>query len=91
MGRLEAKAALRANSEFEALVEKSFVVLTPTTDDYDLAKHYLMRFETRLRAGDAFHLAIAKNHGARAIYCLDQTMLTAGANLGLPTTGLQVN
>jgi predicted nucleic acid-binding protein len=89
MGKLEARVALRANSEFEAIVEKSFVVLLPTPDDYDLARHYLLRFETGLRAGDAFHLAIAKNHGALAIYSLDSAMIKAGASLGLPTIGLQ--
>ncbi len=90
-GRLEPKGALHANSEFEELVEDSFTILLPTQADFELARLFLMRFETRLRAGDALHLAIASNQKVRAIYSLDETMIKAGAKLGLPTAGLQVN
>ena len=73
-GKLERKAALRADSEFESRIDESFVVLLPNAEDYELAKHYLMRFETGLRPGDAFHRAIASNHRAHAIYSLDKAM-----------------
>jgi predicted nucleic acid-binding protein len=91
MGKLERKVALRADSEFESKIGESFDVLLPRTDDFELAKHYLMSFEIGLRPGDAFHLAIARNHRARAIYSLDKAMIKAGAHLGLPVMGLPGN
>jgi predicted nucleic acid-binding protein len=39
-----------------------------------------------LRAGDALHLAIAKNNHAGAIYSFDKTLLKAGKVLGLPVS-----
>jgi predicted nucleic acid-binding protein len=91
MGKLERKVALRADSEFESKIDESFDVLLPTTHDYELAKHYLLRFETGLRPGDAFHLAIASNYRADAIYSLDKAMIKAGAHLGLPVMALPGN
>jgi hypothetical protein len=86
MGRLEAKAAMRADDQFEEIVDESFVVLLPNVEDFSLAREFLRSHDTGLRAGDAFHLAIAKNHGAEAIYSLEKTMLKAGKRLGLPVT-----
>jgi predicted nucleic acid-binding protein len=91
IGKLERKAAQRANSEFESKIDESFDVLLPAAEDYELAKHYLMRFETGLRPGDAFHLAIASNHRAHSIYSLDKAMIKAGAHLGLPVMALPGN
>jgi predicted nucleic acid-binding protein len=84
MGGLDAQAASRADARFDAMVDESFSVLLPNADDFDLAKRCLGRFETRLRAGDALHLAIADNHRAAVIYSLDRTLLDAGKILGLP-------
>ena len=75
---------------FDALLEdvilQSFVVLLPSGDDYERARHYLRNYETSLRAGDALHLAIAGNHHAKAIYTLDKIMIKAGKILGLPVS-----
>jgi hypothetical protein len=84
MGGLDAGSAGLADARFEAMVDESFAVLLPNADDYDLAKEFLGTFETGLRAGDALHLAIARNHRATAIYSLDKTLLMAGQVLGLP-------
>jgi hypothetical protein len=86
MGGLKAAAAREADTEFESIVRESFVVLLPTSDDFDLAKDYLGRPATGLRAGDALHLAIAHNHGSHRIYSLDNTLLKAGRMIGLPMT-----
>jgi len=91
MGRLEAKAALRADMEFESKMDASLTVIMPNLSDYELAKRYLLRFETGLRPGAAFHLAIANNNRADTIYSLDHAMVSAGLKLGLPTTGLPIN
>lgn len=85
MGGLDASAARKAGSQFEAMVSTSFVVLLPNRDDFDQARHWLSQFETGLRAGDALHLAIAGNRGIIAIHTLDKSMIVAGKRLGLPT------
>ena len=86
VGGLDAESAIAADGRFEAMVEESFVVLLQDADDFALAKRYLGRFETALRAGDALHLAIAANHRATAIYTLDRTLLRAGKILALPVS-----
>ena len=91
MGGLEAAAARKVGSQFETMIEESFVVFLPNSDDFDRAKEWLDRFETGLRAGDALHLAIASNRGAEAIYSLDKLMLAAGKTLQVPaTTGVHL-
>jgi hypothetical protein len=67
MGGLDVQAATRADARFEAMVDESFSVLLPNAEDFGLAKRYLGQFETRLRAGDALHLAVASNHRAAVI------------------------
>src|SRR6266852_230111 len=64
MGRIERRAAQGAIGQFESVVAQSFIVLTPSASDFGLAKEYLENFESGLRAGDALHLAIAKNNSA---------------------------
>lgn len=86
MGGLDVQTATRADARFESMVNESFSVLPPNIDDFGLAKRYLGRFETRLRAGDALHLAIAANHRAEVIYTLDRTLLDAGKILNLPVS-----
>lgn len=86
MGGLNSHAAAQADARFEAMVDASFDVLLPNVDDFSLAKQFLGRFETGLRAGDALHLAIASNRRAAMIYSLDKTLLKAGSTLGLPVS-----
>jgi hypothetical protein len=64
MSVLDAAAGARADARFEAMVDASFAVLLPNADDFGLAKRYLGKFNTGLRAGDALHLAIAGNRQA---------------------------
>ena len=84
MGALDSPAARDADTQFETVVTESFVVWLPNADDYSRAKEYLGNHDTGLRAWDALHLAIAKNHRAEAIYSLDKTLRNAGSALGLP-------
>jgi uncharacterized protein len=84
MGGLDAPAAARADARFETMIDESFAVILPNADDFSLARQYLGKTETGLRAGDALHLAIASNHHAGMIYSLDKTLLKAGKMLGLP-------
>lgn len=84
MGRVGQEVALDANVRFDALIARSFVVLLPTAADFELSREYLQRYETKLRIGDAFHLAIAKNHNAFMIHSLDKGLLHAASVFGLP-------
>ena len=91
MGDIRGDEAREADALFENVVRESFVVLSPSADDYILARRYLHSYETGLRAGDALHLAIAGNHRADAIYSLDKTMIKAGRILDLPVSmGIEV-
>ena len=86
MGQLDRGAAMRADARFGEMVEASFAVLLPTANDFALARQYLRKPETGLRAGDALHLAVANNHHAAAIYSLDKILLRAGTILRLPVS-----
>jgi len=81
---IEPEAAIQLDSQFDIDVMRAFIVILPNRDDFDLCRRYLHRFETSLRVGDAFHLAIASNHNARTFYTLDKKLLRAGKLLGLP-------
>ena len=59
MRELAAEAAARADARFEIWWTTLLPSVLPDADDFGLAKRYLGKFETGLRAGDALHLAIA--------------------------------
>lgn len=73
-----------AIDNFENKILPSFSLSGVTLEDWVTAVNYLQNFETGLRAGDALHLAIARNNNAQAIYSLDDKMIRAGKLLGLP-------
>ena len=77
MGGLAESDALLAIAQFDELVTDSFQIVTPGIADYELAKATIQHFATKLRAGDALHLAIASNHGAQTFYTLDEGLLNA--------------
>jgi len=77
MGGLAQPDALLAIGQFDELVADSFQVLAPSVADYELAKGYIQHFASKLRAGNALHLAIAGNNGAGALYTLDEGLLDA--------------
>ncbi len=84
MGGLDIQVAKDADAQFEAITRESFIVLLPDAYDFNLAREYLGNYETGLRAGVALHLAIARNHRAKAIYSFGKKFLKAGRQLGLP-------
>lgn len=86
MGTLTDIVRRIAAIQFETIVERSFMVFLPTTEDFASAKEYLADHAMGLRGGDALHLAIAANRRVEAIHTLDRTMLKAGASLGLPVS-----
>ncbi len=86
MGVLAVIDAKHADMQFELTIRDSFRLYSPAMADFDLAKRYIGEFGSGLRAGDAFHLAVAKNNRATAIYTLDKAMVKAGEELGLPVS-----
>jgi uncharacterized protein len=86
MGELDAEGAARADARFEAAVDESFAVLLPNLNDFVLAKRYLGKFESGLRAPDALHLAIASNRDVTAFYTLDNRLIAAGGLFELPVS-----
>lgn len=77
MGGLVERDALLAIGQFDELMAESFQVLAPSVVDYEQAKGYIQHFATRLRAGDALHLAIASNNSVKTLYTLDEGLLNA--------------
>jgi predicted nucleic acid-binding protein len=77
----EAEAVRR---ELDRMLSDSFELLVPSAADFAAAAKYLEVPKTGLRAGDALHLAIAGNHGARKILTLAMGFIDAGKQLKLP-------
>lgn len=77
IGGLAESDALLAIAQFDQLVIDSFQIVAPVAADYELAKEFIQHFATKLRAGDALHLAIANNNGAKTFYTLDEGLLHA--------------
>lgn len=91
MGEFSATSAEAVRREFDRVLKESFDILLPSAADFAKATHLLALPKTGLRAGDAFHLAIAANHGAKKILTLDRSLVKAGKQLKLPvSSGAQI-
>ncbi len=86
MGGLVECDALLAIAQFDELVSESFQVTVPGVADYELAKEYVQHFAAKLRVGDALHLAIARNNGAKTLYTLDEGLLHAAKLMKVPAS-----
>jgi predicted nucleic acid-binding protein len=84
MGELSTAEAEAVRRELDRMLSESFELLVPSAADFAAAAKYLEVPKTGLRAGDALHLAIAANHGARKILTLDMGFIDAGKQLKLP-------
>ena len=88
MGEMSANDAHTVIGEFNRLLVQSFRLHTPAADDFRIARDFIGDFQTKLRGGDALHLAMAANLGVKKIHTLDNGMLAAGNLLGLSAQGL---
>lgn len=86
MGEFSGAEADAVRAEFDRVLSESFELLLPKAPDFATAARYLETPGTGLRAGDALHLAIAVNHGARQILTLDMGLIDAGRQMTLPVT-----
>lgn len=82
MGQLAPADRAEVLAVFAELVERSFDVLPVSRLEFRMAARFADQYQTGLRAGDALHLAVAGNHGAR-IRALDRRLVTAAEALGV--------
>lgn len=80
---LDVADARIAEARFDAMVDQSFIVYVPNRNDFEQASQWVGYFDMGLRAGDALHLAIAKNRSAAVIHTLDKLMIGTGTRLGV--------
>ncbi len=62
----------------------SYTIFTVTTADFVLATEFIRQWETGLRAGDALHLAIARNRKIENLLSLDRGLIDAAQRFGIP-------
>jgi hypothetical protein len=86
MGELDANQADTIRAACDRLLGETFTMQTVANADYATAVALLAKPDTGLRAGDALHLAIAKNHKVKTMYTLDRGLLKAGKRLKLPVS-----
>ena len=82
MGQLSSTDRAEVLAVFAELVEGSFEVLPVSRLDFRTAARFADQHVTGLRAGDALHLAVARNHGKR-IRALDRRLVAAAEALGV--------
>jgi uncharacterized protein len=80
-GHLDRQVGLGIVQALHEMADRSLSVLAPETGDFVDAARYCEQFNLSLRAGDALHLAIASNHGARMLYSLDRRMVECARSL----------
>ena len=89
--RFSEDAARRVLAAFDEITGHYFTVIQIMERDYLLAAEFLLQWSLGLRAGDALHLALAKNHGAKRIYSLDKSLIKAASRLRIPAgTGIKI-
>ncbi|MDP1544012.1 MAG: type II toxin-antitoxin system VapC family toxin [Polycyclovorans sp.] len=81
-GYLQTSDRAEALAVFSEMADASFHVLPVTISDFRVAARFADQHITGLRAGDALHLAVAANHGAR-IRALDKGLVAAAQALGI--------
>jgi predicted nucleic acid-binding protein len=87
-GQINLDQRAAALSMFNKLVAESFTILGVTGSQFRAAARFADQHALGLRAGDALHLAIATDHGAK-VYTLDRRLAEAGPALGTPTQLLE--
>ena len=82
-GQINLDQRAAALALFNQLVAESFTVLAVTGGHFRTAAKFVDQHMLGLRAGDALHLAVASEHGAR-VHTLDHRLAEAGPTLGVP-------
>ena len=82
-GELLQSHATQLMDAFEQLVESQVSLLAVAAADYDLASSLCSNAQSRLRAGDALHLAIASRAQAGHLVTLDKVMASHAELMGI--------
>jgi len=91
MGDFDGDQAERIRAAFDQVLGKSLHLLVPTADDFVAAADLLRDPASGLRAGDALHLAVARNHGPMPVLTLDRGLMKAAKRLGIEAgTGIRL-
>ena len=72
-----------AEAMFERMLSRTVNLLPTDVADHEAAMGLLRSRSTNLRAPDALHLAVARNHRVATILTLDKTLISEGRRLGL--------
>jgi uncharacterized protein len=83
-GQLGEPHRAQALSEFNQFCRENFITVPVTADHFRTAARFADQHGLGLRAGDALHLAIAREQGA-TISTLDRRIVEAGPVLAIPT------
>ncbi|WP_204137309.1 type II toxin-antitoxin system VapC family toxin [Halomicronema sp. CCY15110] len=83
MRELESEQVTRIFRTFEADCADTYTVLPVSSSDFQLATALLWRDQTTLRAGDALHLAIARNRQVPEFLTLDKALTSTAQAFGL--------
>ena len=91
MGEFDGEQAERIRAAFDRVLGKSLHLLVPTADDFVAAAELLRDAASGLRAGDALHLAVARNRGPMPVLTLDRGLVKAAKRLGIEAgTGIRL-
>lgn len=82
-GELLQSHASQLMNAFEQLVQSQVSLLAVAAADYDLATSLCRHAPSRLRAGDALHLAIASRARASHLVTLDKVMASNAELMGI--------
>lgn len=82
-GQATSRLVKQATARMREFVGNHCTIAVPTRGDFRRAAELAGEDKLRLRAGDALHLAIAESLSAKAVLCLDQTMLESARLLGM--------
>jgi uncharacterized protein len=91
MGDFDGEQAERIRAAFDRVLGESLHLLVPTPEDFVTAADLLRDHAGGLRAGDALHLAVARNRGPMPILTLDRALVKAAKRRGIEvSTGIRL-
>ncbi len=91
MGDFDGEQAERIRAAFDRVLGESLHLLVPTAEDFVTATDLLRDHASGLRAGDALHLAVARNRGPMPLLTLDRGLVKAAKRLGIEaSTGIRL-
>ncbi len=91
MGDFDGEQAERIRAAFDRVLGESLHLLVPTAEDFLTATDLLRDHASGLRAGDALHLAVARNRGPMPLLTLDRGLVKAAKHLGIEaSTGIRL-